>query len=452
MRRAAVAWAALALSVPVPSWSAANPPASFQLDNGMKVIVEEDHDIPNVALYFFFRVGSRNEYPGITGISHFFEHMMFNGAKKYGPKQFDTEMEKAGGRNNAYTSHDVTVYQDWFPSSALKLIFDMESDRIRDLQFDPKMIESERGVVASERQTSVDNSNFGLLYEHLNATAYMAHPYGWPVVGWPSDIQSWTMEDLKRHFRMGYAPNNCTVVIAGDVTLDQVRALAKEYLEPMARHDPPPPVRTVEPVQRGERRVTVNKLAQLPLIMVSYHIENSRSPDDVPLAVLGAVLSQGQSSRLYRRLVDEEQLALNAGQFIGPNLDPGQWIFILNPRAGVDPARTEKALYEEIENLQQNSIGPEELRKAKNLLLTDLFRERKTISGRANLLGEYEIFRGDFRKLYTAQDDIEGVTAADVQRVAKKYLVPTNRTVATLIPDKPRAPASPATAQPEVSQ
>src|SRR5580693_4847755 len=157
------------------------------LDNGMKILIEEDHNIPNVAMYFFYRIGSRNERPGITGISHFFEHMMFNGAKKYGPKQFDREMEKAGGNNNAYTSQDVTVYTDWFPGTALELMFDMESDRMQNLAFDPKIIESERGVVYSERRSSVDNSNGGLLYEQMRAAAYTAHPYHWPVVGWPSD-------------------------------------------------------------------------------------------------------------------------------------------------------------------------------------------------------------------------------------------------------------------------
>ena len=247
------------------------------LQNGMKLIVEEDHDIPNVAMYLFYKVGSRNERPGITGISHFFEHMMFNGAKKYGPKQFDIEMEKAGGRNNAYTTDDVTVYTDWFPSTALRLMFDMESDRIKDLSFDPTIIESERGVVASERSTRTDNSNFGLLYEQLNAAAYTAHPYGWPVVGWPSDIKGWTMEDLKAHFRMGYAPNNCVMVIVGDVATDEVLKLAKEYMEPIPRHDPPPPVRTVEPAQLGERRVNIVKRSELPLQFVELsHSERGR--------------------------------------------------------------------------------------------------------------------------------------------------------------------------------
>jgi zinc protease len=200
---------------------------SVTLNNGMKILIEEDHDIPNVAMYIFYRIGSRNERPGITGISHFFEHMMFNGAKKYGPKQFDIEMEKSGGRNNAYTTEDVTVYTDWFPSTALPLMMDMEADRIQNLSFDPKMIESERGVVASERLQSVDNSNVGLLYEQLNATAYIAHPYSWSVIGWPSDIKSWTMEDLKAHFKMGYAPNNAVMVIVGSVKTDEVAKLAR---------------------------------------------------------------------------------------------------------------------------------------------------------------------------------------------------------------------------------
>src|SRR5580692_3439434 len=214
------------------------------LANGMKVIIQEDHNIPNVAMYFFYKIGSRNERPGITGISHFFEHMMFNGAKKYGPKEFDNNMEMAGGNNNASTGEDMTIYTDWFPSSALELMFDMESDRIRDLAFDPKMIASERGVVYSERRSSVDNNNGGILREQLQAAAFIAHPYHWPVVGWPSDIEAWTLEDLKDYFRIGYAPNNCTMVVVGDVSPQQVMALAKQYIEPIPRQAPPPPVRT----------------------------------------------------------------------------------------------------------------------------------------------------------------------------------------------------------------
>jgi zinc protease len=416
--------------------AAAQEPRSETLANGMKVIVQEDHAIPNVAMYFFYRIGSRNERPGTTGISHFFEHMMFNGAKKYGPKQFDRQMDNAGGNNNAYTTADVTVYTDWFPSTALELMFDMESDRIRDLAFDPKIIQSERGVVYSERRLSVDNSNAGALRELATATAFEAHPYHWPVVGWPSDIESWTMDDLKAHFRMGYSPNNCVLVMVGDVRYDQAMALAKKYLEPIPAHDPPPPVRTKEPEQQGERRVTLVKPAQLPILQVLYHVPETRSPDTAVLHVIQAVLAQGQSSRLYRRMIDREQLALAVNGFLGSAFDPTVFTFMIQPRSGVDPAKAEAALYEELARLGIEEVPAEELQKAKNQLLAAHYRSLKTIEGRANLLGMYEVFYGGYEKLATADRDIDAVTAADVQRVARRYFGAKNRTVATLVPER----------------
>ena len=408
---------------------------THMLDNGMKILVQEDHNIPNVAMYFFYRIGSRNERPGITGISHFFEHMMFNGAKKYGPKQFDNAMEKAGGNNNAYTSRDVTVYTDWFPTTALDLMFDMESDRIRDLSFDAKIIESERGVVYSERRTSVDNSNFGTLYEQLGASAFTAHPYHWPVVGWPSDIEAWTLDDLKAHFKMGYAPNNCTLVIVGDTTDDQIMTFARKYLEPIPRQDPPPAVRTKEPVQRGERRVTVHKQAQLPIQMFAYHVPETKAVDTLALQVMDAILTEGQSCRLYKRLVDADQLAISVGGSLQPSIDPGLYVFTVQPRSGIGTEKTEAALFEEIGKIQDAPVAADELRKAKNQLLAQNFRQRKTIAGRANLLGTNEVFLGDYRKLFTLEQDVEAVTAADVQRVAKKYFTADNRTIATLVPE-----------------
>jgi len=415
--------------------AAADDVQSHVLDNGMKVLVQEDHNIPNVAMYFFYKIGSRNERPGTTGVSHFFEHMMFNGAKKYGPKQFDNAMEKAGGNNNAYTTHDLTVYTDWFPATALDLMFDMESDRIRDLAFDPKIIESERGVVYSERRTSVDNSNFGMLYEQLGAAAFTAHPYHWPVVGWPSDIEGWTMDDLKAHFKTGYAPNNCTLVVVGDTTDAQVMALARKYLEPIPRQAPPPAVRTKEPEQHGERRVSVHKQAQLPIQLIAYHVPDAKSPDSDALDVLEALLTNGQSCRLYKRMVDSDQLAINIGGSHQPSLDPGLFVFTIQPRSGIDTAKTEAALFEEISKVQTAPVSSEELRKAKNQLLSTSFRQQKTIAGRANLLGSYEVFSGDYKKLFSLEKDVEAVTAADVQRVAKKYLTADNRTVATLVPE-----------------
>lgn len=425
--------AATALSAAI-AWAQPSDVKTETLSNGMKVLIQEDHNIPNVAMYFFFKVGSRNERPGITGISHFFEHMMFNGSKSYGPGQFDTEMEKNGGYNNAYTTEDDTVYTDWFPSTALDLMVQMEADRIHELSFDPKIVESERGVVYSERRTSIDNSNFGVLMEQLRAAAYQAHPYHWPVVGWPSDIESWTMDDLKSHYRMGYAPNNCIMVVVGDVSTEHVTTLAKKYLEPIPRQDPPPPVRTKEPEQLGERRVTVMRPAQLPLELVSYHVPETKNRDDAALDVLETVLARGQSSRLYSRMVDKDQLVTAIQSFRQTSLDPGLLIFTLQPRTGVDTARAEKALFEELDRLRNQPLPDQELRKVKNQLLANHYRELKTISGRANLLGSYELFYGDYRRLYSVEQEVEAVTAADVQRVARQYLTEKNRTIATIVP------------------
>jgi len=432
MRLLLVGLAAAALALAQPS-----DVKTDTLANGMKILIQEDHNIPNVAMYFFYKIGSRNEHPGTTGLSHFFEHMMFNGAKKYGPGQFDFQMEKNGGNNNAYTTEDDTVYTDWFPRSALELMMDMEADRIRDLSFDPKIIESERGVVYSERRSSVDNSNFGILFEQLHAAAYTAHPYHWPVVGWPSDIESWTMDDLKNHFRMGYAPNNCVMVVVGDVSTPEVISLAKKYIEPIPRQAPPPPVRTKEPEQLGERRVTVVKHAQLPIEMVAFHVPEANHPDDAVLDVMETLLSRGQSSRLYSRMVDKEQLVLSVNANRQSTFDPGLLVFVMQPRSGVEPARAEKVLFEELSRLSSEPVPDQELRKAKNQLLAGHYRELKTIAGRANLLGEYEVFHGDYRKLYTVEQTYESVTSADIQRVARQYLTEKNRTVATLIPEAP---------------
>ncbi len=409
--------------------------SEHKLANGMKILIHEDHDIPNVAMYFFYKVGSRNERPGTTGISHFFEHMMFNGAKKYGPKQFDIVMERHGGANNAYTSRDLTVYTDWFPREALEVIFDLEADRIQNLNFDPKIIESERGVVYNERKMAVDNSNRGTLYEQLNAAAYTAHPYGWPVVGWASDIESWTMEDLEQHFRMGYAPNNCLVVVTGDVTPEEVLKLARKYLEPIPSHDPPPPVRTKEPAQQGERRVEVRRPAQLPHLLVSYHVPETRHPDYYPLEVLGAILAEGRSSRLYRRLVDGG-LAISVDYSHDLSLDPGQFVFSVRPRSGVEVAEIEKALYEELDKAGAGGVSARELEKAKNLLLVDLYDEMKTIAGKANLIGRAEIYFGGYREVFQFDRKLAGVTAEDVQRVARRYFHRKNRTVAVLVPER----------------
>ena len=434
IRLAALAAAALLAAVQ-PAAAQGFDIRTHTLKNGMKILVQEDHSIPNVALYIFYRVGSRNERPGITGISHFFEHMMFNGAKKYGPGEFDRSMEANGGSNNAYTSENVTVYQDWFPRSALELIFDLEADRIEHLSFDPEIVESERGVIASERRNGVDANNYGMLAEQLSAAAFTAHPYQWPVVGWMSDIEAWTLDDLKNHFKMGYSPSNATMVVSGDVTFDEVVALAQKYIEPIPSNPPPPKVMTREPEQLGERRVVVRKFAQLPILMMAYHVPETAHADYYALQALETVLFSGQSSRMYKRLVDRDQLALSVGGGGDWSFDPSVFTITAQPKAGVDPAAVEKAVYEELEKVKAESVTDEELEKAKNILLSGFYRNIKTISGRSNAIGTYEVFFGDYRKLFTAADDFAKVTKADVQRVAKQYFGERNRTVATLVPD-----------------
>src|SRR5579864_2242013 len=405
------------------------------LKNGMKILVQEDPSIPNVALYTFFRVGSRNEHEGITGLSHFFEHMMFNGATKYGPGQFDKTMEAAGGNNNAYTSNDVTVYQDWFPNSALELIFDLESDRVRDLAFDPKIVESERQVVYSERRLSVDNDNFGLLDEQLEAATFVAHPYHWPVIGWPSDIEKWTLDDLKAYFAKGYSPSNATMVVVGSVKADEIFRLAEKYMEPIPAHDPPPPVRTVEPKQLGERRVSVHKFAQLPIVEIAYHVPQAQGPDYYTLELVQTLLTSGESSRLYRALVDQQQLAIEVQSSHQATFDPFLFVFTLQPRQGVAPEKAEQALYAEIEKLKSAAIDEHELQKAKNQVIANYYRSLRSINRRANVIGRYEVLFGDYHKLANVEQEYNKLSEADIQRAVKEYFDVNNRTVATLVPD-----------------
>ena len=411
------------------------PVATKTLKNGMKVLVQSDHSIPNVALYVFYRIGSRNEHPGTTGLSHFFEHMMFNGAKKYGPGDLDKVMEANGAANNAYTNQNLTVYQDWFPRSAMPLIFDIEADRIQYLQFDPKKIASEREVVASERRLRTDNDNGGLLDEQLWASAYIAHPYQWPVVGWMSDIEHWTMDDLKKHFEMGYSPNNATMVVVGDVTPDEIFQLCEKFIEPIPSHTPPPPVTTLEPEQLGERRLVVHKPAELPLLMIGYHIPQTNNPDYYALNILRTVLFQGESSRMYLRLVDKDQIALDVSSSVQSAFDPTLAIIVAQPKQGIDPTACEKAIYEELDKAKSSLISDQELEKARNIRLVEFYHQMRTINGRANTIGTYEVYFGDYTRLFDAAKNYAAVTKEDVQRVAAKYFGANNRTVATLLPE-----------------
>ena len=409
---------------------------SKTLANGLKIIVWPDHDIPNANFYTFYKVGSRNEYPGITGLAHYFEHMMFNGTTRRAPGAFDREMEAAGGSNNASTSNDLTIYTDWFPSSALETIFDLEGDRMANLAFDPKVVESERGVVYSERRSSVDNDNFGTLLEQMQATAFTAHPYQFPTIGWPSDIEHWKLDDLKRFFKTYYAPNNAVLVIAGDVDAAQVFALADKYLAPLQKQPEPTPITTVEPEQLGERRLVVERSdAQSPIVAYAFHSGMGAGDKRFPaLELLTTILSQGQSSRLHQRLVEREQAATQAGAFAEAGFDPGLlWVYAMLPPGG-DMARVESLLDDELAKIARDGVSADELAKARNLKASAFWRGMATINGKARALGTYEVFNGDYRKLFDAPSAYDAVSAADVQALAKRILRIQNRTTGLLKP------------------
>jgi zinc protease len=405
---------------------------TFTLTNGMKFLVVEDFSIPNANMYLFYKVGSRNEYQGITGLSHFFEHMMFNGAKKYGPKLFDRTMEFNGGANNAYTTENVTVYTNWFPASAAEVIFDLEGDRISSLSIDSTMVESERGVVLSERRTGLENSPWRLLSQSLQATAFQEHPYHWPVIGYEDDMKNWTQQDLERYFKTYYAPNNCVVVVSGAIKMEKVKEFAKKYLEPIPAQKAPPKVHIVEPKQTGERRITVQKEVATPYLMIGYHTPESKSEDYYALNILSSVLSSGNSSRLYSSLVDQKQLATQVFTDFGDSFDPNLFNLYAVANKNVKATDLEEAIYVEIEKIKKEGISETELQKIKNQKLMEFYNQVETINGKSNNIGTYEVFFGDYRKMFNAPANYNKITIAEVQEVAKKYFTKSNRTVGIL--------------------
>ena len=405
------------------------------LDNGLKVVIWPDHGIPNVALYTWFRVGGRNEYPGITGLAHFFEHMMFNGTQTLAPGEFDRTMEAAGGANNAYTSSDVTVYQDWFPKHALDTILDLEADRMAHLAFDPKVIESERGVVYSERRSSVDNDPAGALIEQMQASAFVAHPYQFPVIGWPSDVENWSMDDLKAFYRTYYAPNNAVMLLVGDVDPAEVMKKIEARFAAIPAQPAPRAITTVEPEQHGERRVRVEKAGiQAPLVAMAWHVGNARAADHRPLELALSILSEGEASRLHQRLVEHEQLALSISSSLDSGFDPGLvWIYASLPPGG-DPTKVERIIDEELARLVKDGVSERELNRAHKTLQANFWRQLQTISGKAQALGSFDVFHGDFRQVFDEPAQLAAVDAKALQDTARQTFRTANRTVGVIRP------------------
>jgi len=405
-----------------------------KLDNGLRILLVEDHAIPNAALYTYFRVGSRNERPGLTGVSHFIEHMMFNGSTKVAPGEFDRKMEFAGGSNNASTGNDRTGYTDWFPAAALEEMLQMEADRMQGASFDAKVFESERQVIASERRMGVDNNNNAILSENVNATAIMAHPYHWDVIGWMSDIQGWRRNEVMDYYRTYYSPNNAVLVLVGDFAEAKALELIRKYFGPIPAGPPPPAVLTVEPPQMGTKRVVIKKEAQVPALEIVWHAPSVTNPDYYPMSVLSQVLLRGQSSRLYRRLVRQEQLATAVYGGQPETIDPYLFTITVQPKPDADLNKIEAVIEEELAKVKKEGLTEAEIQKVLNITRSDFYSGLQTIAGKASQLAETEMAYGGFEKLFTIMDDYAAVKNAQIIAAAKTYFTENNKTVGTLIP------------------
>ena len=407
---------------------------THQLPNGLRIRLLAERSVPTVSWYTFFQVGSRNERVGHTGISHLFEHMMFNGAARYGPKEFDRLLESRGGTSNAYTSNDVTAYYEDFASDALETVLDLESDRMRSLAVTPETLEQERQVVLEERRLRTENSIFGLLEEQLEALVFQAHPYRWPVIGWTEDIERISREDCLAYFRTYYAPGNAVVYGVGDLDPDATLRAVERWYGDVPPGPPPPPVPQGEPRQRGERRAVVRYPAQAPAVLAGWRGPAAGHADTPALDVLQAALAIGESSRLRRRLVEEEEVAVSAHASWGWRKDPGVFLLFAEVAPGKRREKAEAILWEEIAKLAARGISRAELARAQRLLRSAVLHELATHNGVAHALGQAEALLGDWREAGRALAQYAAVTPAQVKEVARRWLDPHQRCVVVLEP------------------
>ncbi len=413
--------------------------AKHTLSNGLVVLLHEDHSVPAVTFWQWYRVGSRNESPGATGISHFFEHMMFNGSKNVPPKQYDRIIESNGGTSNAFTDRDMTAYDEDIAADRLEVLFRVDSDRMRELLLDPALLKSEIEVVKEERRLRIDNDISGILSESLYATAFTASPYRWPVIGWMADLDKLTRPELVDYFRTHYAPNNCTLILTGDFDSAAALALIQKYFGDIPAQTPPPAPAFAEPPQLAERRAQVRYPAENVSFQVGYKAPGARSDDAWVLDVLASILGDGESSRLHRALVYDQPIALDAGAFFPTRLDSSLFEFSVEMKPGKSARQGEEALDRVLSSVVEEGPTARELEKAENLLEAGLVKSLKTNNGAGETLGFYDHVFGDYRTLYQAVDHYRRVTAEDCRRVARAVFVPERRTVVELVPTKEAA-------------
>jgi predicted Zn-dependent peptidase len=434
-RPLAVVAAALATALTI---GAAAPGVQFtdhKLKNGLRVLIAEDHSAPVFSIAVNYNVGSRDERKGRTGFAHLFEHMMFKGSEQVGPGEHFTLIFNNGGNMNGTTNKDRTLYYDTLPANQLDLGLFLEADRMWSLEITKENLDNQRNAVQEERRLGVDNQPYGKTRERLDELAYTNEFYGHSVIGSMADLNAASVDDVKSFFKTYYAPNNAVIGIVGDVKTAEVLEKVRKYFERIPSQPAPEPVDMTEPPQTAERRETMSDvLARLPRIDIAYHVPPSSSPDDDALSVLATVLSSGRSSRMYDVIVRQKQLASGVSAFKGETRGPGLFQFGASPLPGKSVEDLEAAIYAEIERLKSGPIEDWEIEKARNSAKRTYVSGLGSSLNRAILLSQYALFYNDPGLINTRVARISAVKAADVQRVAKQYLTPTNRTVIVTMP------------------
>lgn len=417
------------------------------LSNGLKVILLENKKAPVVTVQIWYRVGSRNETCGKTGLSHLVEHLMFKGSKQFSAEHFVRIIEENGGKNNAFTSHDYTGYFVNISADRVAIPLELEADRMRNATFDEKDFATEKMIVLEERRLRTEDNPQAYLYEQMLATAYQVHPYHWPIIGWMEDLERLTLADAREYYNRYYVPANAFLIIAGDFSRQELLPKIDKAFGHLPATEAPQQNVSREPTQKGERRITVKREGLVPALMMGYHVPNLKSPDSYILEVIKGILSSGRSSRFYDRLIREKQVALRAdADYSITSRDPGLFFISAEALTGNDLTALEKAIDDEILRLQTEPILPEELTKAKNQLEAAFIYGQDSVFYQAMVLAQYEI-ASTWKHVDDYLPSIRRVTADDIMRVARTYLGTENRTVGHFIPVPPRGnkPASPKT-------